>query len=268
MQDDKNNLPDDIKNFIESREALSQADKAKSMEEEKELDREFVALRKKYKENDSILNALSQYGCLLSDCSATREGSGVLFYQDVDIVQAIYTSLMDRNTFVSYPFFKDIFIRNPNILAKNENFSLDLSPSSSYPKYEKMDIVWSKDKAQIDFILYDEFFSKSICSYTASFIRFKQEKEGVRASYGYTHIPYTQIREVDDFIIKSCECIHIGGEEPYDEQRANKLMEMAQGCEEISKTRLYLNEKYKDDTAILELLQKEWQNYKEAFGEY
>lgn len=146
----------------------------------------------------------------------------------MDIAQAIHSSLMDRNTFTSYPFFKEIFKHNPNILTKKENFSSDLSLNSNYANYKKIDIVWSEDKTRIDFILYDEYFNKNICSHTAEFIRFKQEKEGVKASYADMQIPYTQIKEVNDFINKSCECIHIGGEEPYDEQRANELREMAQ----------------------------------------
>lgn len=93
---------------------------------------------------------------------------------------------------------------------------------------KKIDIVWSEEKTLIDFILYNKYFNQNICSHTAEFIRFKQEKEGVKASYADMQIPYTQIKEVNDFINKSCECIHIGGEEPYDEQRANELREMAQ----------------------------------------
>ncbi|MDY4399648.1 hypothetical protein, partial [Helicobacter bilis] len=61
------------------------------------------------------------------------------------------------------------------------------------------------------------------CSHTADFTRFKQEKDGVKASCGNRLIPYTQIKEVNDFINKSCECIHIDGEEPYNEQRTKEL---------------------------------------------
>ncbi|MDY2823303.1 MAG: hypothetical protein SOT27_03445 [Helicobacter sp.] len=234
----------------------------------KEIDKEFVALRSKYKENDLILDILSQYGCLLNDCSATSKGDdGFVFYKGVDITEAINNSLMDRNTFTSYPFFKEILETYPNILAKKENFSLDLSPSAKYRDYKKIDIVWSKDKTSIDFILYDEYFNQNICSHTASFTRFKQEKDGVKASYGYIQIPYTQDKEVNDFINKSCECIHIGGEEPYDEQRANELREMAQGCDDIPTMRSILQTKYKGDINLLKLLQREAQNYKEVFGE-
>lgn len=245
MQDDKNaNLPNDIKNFIESREKFIESENVNSIQtmneqerikysqmknlKRKEIDKEFVALRSKYKENDLILDILSQYGCLLNDCSATSKGDdGFVFYKGVDITEAINNSLMDRNTFTSYPFFKEILETYPNILAKKENFSLDLSPSAKYRDYKKIDIVWSKDKTSIDFILYDEYFNQNICSHTASFTRFKQEKDGVKASYGYIQIPYTQNKEVNDFINKSCECIHIGGEEPYDEQRTSELEKMA-----------------------------------------
>ena len=285
MQDDKNtNLPNDIKSFIESREAFIKADEinsAKTMSEkesieysqkrdlkQKEIDKEFVALRKKYKENDFIMSVLSQYGCLLNDCSATSKGDdGFVFYKGVDITEAINNSLMDRNTFTSYPFFKEILETYPNILAKKENFSLDLSPSAKYRDYKKIDIVWSKDKTSIDFILYDEYFNQNICSHTANFKRFKQERDGVKASYGYIQIPYTQNKEVNDFINKSCECIHIGGEEPYDEQRTSELEKMAQGCDDISKMRSILQTKYKGDINLSKLLQREAQNYKEAFGE-
>lgn len=65
----------------------------------------------------------------------------------------------------------------------------------------------------------------------------------------------------------SCECIHIGGEEPYDEQRANELREMAQGCNSIPKKRLELQNQYQDNIKILELLKREEENYKESFGE-
>lgn len=285
MQDDKNaNLPNDIKNFIESREKFIESENVNSIQtmneqerikysqmknlKRKEIDKEFVALRSKYKENDLILDILSQYGCLLNDCSATSKGDdGFVFYKGVDITEAINNSLMDRNTFTSYPFFKEILETYPNILAKKENFSLDLSPSAKYRDYKKIDIVWSKDKTSIDFILYDEYFNQNICSHTASFTRFKQEKDGVKASYGYIQVPYTQNKEVNDFINKSCECIHIGGEEPYDEQRANELEKMAQGCDDISKMRSILQTKYKGDINLLKLLQREAQNYKEAFGE-
>lgn len=91
MQNDKNaNLPDDIKSFIESREAFIKVDEISSVKimsekerieysqkrdlKQKEIDKEFVALRKKYKGNDFIINVLSQYGCLLNDCSATSKG--------------------------------------------------------------------------------------------------------------------------------------------------------------------------------------------------
>lgn len=284
MQDDKNaNLPNDIKSFIESREKFIESENVDSIQtmneqerikysqmknlKRKEIDKEFVALRSKYKENDLILDILSQYGCLLNDCSATSKGDdGFVFYKGVDITEAINNSLMDRNTFTSYPFFKEILETYPNILAKKENFSLDLSPSAKYRDYKKIDIVWSKDKTSIDFILYDEYFNQNICSHTASFTRFKQEKDGVKASYGYIQAPYTQNKEVNDFINKSCECIHIGGEEPYDEQRANELEKMAQECDDISKMRLNLQRKYKDDINA-SLLRREEQNYKEAFGE-
>lgn len=284
MQDDKNaNLPNDIKSFIESREKFIESENVDSIQtmneqerikysqmknlKRKEIDKEFVALRSKYKENDLILDILSQYGCLLNDCSATSKGDdGFVFYKGVDITEAINNSLMDRNTFTSYPFFKEILETYPNILAKKENFSLDLSPSAKYRDYKKIDIVWSKDKTSIDFILYDEYFNQNICSHTASFTRFKQEKDGVKASYGYIQVPYTQNKEVNDFINKSCECIHIGGEEPYDEQRANELEKMAQECDDISKMRLNLQRKYKDDINA-SLLRREEQNYKEAFGE-
>ena len=174
---------------------------------------------------------------------------------------------MDNTTSTSYPFFKEILKRNPNILVKKENFSLNLSPSAKYSNYKKIDIVWSKDKTHIDFILYNQYFNENICSHTANFKRFKQEREGVKASYGYMQIPYTQNKEVDDFINKSCECIYVGGEEPYDEQRANELEKMAQGCDDISKMRLNLQRKYKDDINLSSLLRREEQNYKEAFGE-
>ncbi|MDY5186239.1 hypothetical protein [Helicobacter trogontum] len=285
MQDDKNaNLPNDIKNFIESREKFIESENVNSIQtmneqerikysqmknlKRKEIDKEFVALRSKYKENDLILDILSQYGCLLNDCSATSKGDdGFVFYKGVDITEAINNSLMDRNTFTSYPFFKEILETYPNILAKKENFSLDLSPSAKYRDYKKIDIVWSKDKTSIDFILYDEYFNQNICSHTASFTRFKQEKDGVKASYGYIQVPYTQNKEVNDFINKSCECIHIGGEEPYDEQRANELREMAQGCNDIPTMRSILQTKYKGDINLSKLLQREVQNYKEVFGE-
>ena len=283
-QNDKNtNLPNDIKSFIESREAFIKADEinsAKTMSEkesieysqkrdvkQKEIDKEFVALRKKYKENDFIMSVLSQYGCLLNDCSATSKGDGFVFYKGINIAEAINDSLMDNTTFTSYPFFKEILKRNPNILVKKENFSLVLSPSAKYSNYKKIDIVWSKDKTHIDFILYNQYFNENICSHTANFKRFKQERDGVKASYGYMQIPYTQNKEVDDFINKSCECIYVGGEEPYDEQRANELEKMAQGCDDISKMRLNLQRKYKDDTNLSSLLRREEQNYKEAFGE-
>lgn len=283
-QNDKNaNLPNDIKSFIESREAFIKADEinsAKTMSEkesieysqkrdlkQKEIDKEFVALRKKYKENDFIMSVLSQYGCLLNDCSATSKGDGFVFYKGINIAEAINDSLMDNTTFTSYPFFKEILKRNPNILVKKENFSLVLSPSAKYSNYKKIDIVWSKDKTHIDFILYNQYFNENICSHTANFKRFKQEREGVKASYGYMQIPYTQNKEVDDFINKSCECIYVGGEEPYDEQRANELEKMAQGCDDISKMRLNLQRKYKDDINLSSLLRREEQNYKEAFGE-
>ncbi len=279
-----NALPSDIKNFMESREKFIESENVNSIQtmneqerikysqmknlKRKEIDKEFVALRSKYKENDLILDILSQFGCLLNDCSATSKGDdGFVFYKGVDITEAINNSLMDRNTFTSYPFFKEILKHNPNILAKKENFSLDLSPSANYANYEKIDIVWNEDKTHIDFILYDKYFNQNICSHTAGFRRFKQEKDGVKASYGNKLIPYTQIKEVDDFINKSCECIHIGGEEPYDEQRANELREMAQGCNDIPKMRSNLQKKYKDEITISKLLQREWQNYKEAFGE-
>ncbi|EEO24643.1 MULTISPECIES: hypothetical protein [Helicobacter] len=282
-QNDKNtNLPNDIKSFIESREAFIKADEinsAKTMSEkesieysqkrdlkQKEIDKEFVALRKKYKENDFIISVLSQYGCLLNDCSATSKGDGFVFYKGINIAEAINDSLMDNTTFTSYPFFKEILKRNPNILVKKENFSLVLSPSAKYSNYKKIDIVWSKDKTHIDFILYNQYFNENICSHTANFKRFKQERDGVKASYGYMQIPYTQNKEVDDFINKSCECIYVGGEEPYDEQRANELEKMAQGCDDISKMRLNLQRKYKDDINA-SLLRREEQNYKEAFGE-
>ncbi|WP_281650747.1 hypothetical protein [Helicobacter bilis] len=282
MQDDKNaNLPNDIKNFIESREKFIESENVNSIQtmneqerikysqmknlKRKEIDKEFVALRSKYKENDLILDILSQYGCLLNDCSATNDG--FVFYKGVDITEAINNSLMDRNTFTSYPFFKEILETYPNILAKKENFSLDLSPSAKYRDYKKIDIVWSKDKTSIDFILYDEYFNQNICSHTASFTRFKQEKDGVKASYGYIQIPYTQNKEVNDFINKSCECIHIGGEEPYDEQRTSELEKMAQGCDDIPTMRSILQTKYKYEINISKLLQREWQNYKKAFGE-
>ncbi|MDY5951029.1 MAG: hypothetical protein SPJ16_07570 [Helicobacter sp.] len=285
VQDNKNaNLPDDIKSFIESREKFIKSENVNSIQtmneqeriqynqmknlKRKEIDKEFVALRSKYKENDLILDILSQYGCLLNDCSATSKGDdGFVFYKGVDITEAINNSLMDRNTFTSYPFFKEILETYPNILAKKENFSLDLSPSAKYRDYKKIDIVWSKDKTSIDFILYDEYFNQNICSHTASFTRFKQEKDGVKASYGYIQIPYTQDKEVNDFINKSCECIHIGGEEPYDEQRANELREMAQGCDDIPTMRSILQTKYKGDINLSKLLQREAQNYKEAFDE-
>ena len=283
-QNDKNtNLPNDIKSFIESREAFIKADginSAKTMSEkesieysqkrdvkQKEIDKEFVALRKKYKENDFIMSVLSQYGCLLNDCSATSKGDGFVFYKGINIAEAINDSLMDNTTFTSYPFFKEILKRNPNILVKKENFSLVLSPSAKYSNYKKIDIVWSKDKTHIDFILYNQYFNENICSHTANFKRFKQERDGVKASYGYMQIPYTQNKEVDDFINKSCECIYVGGEEPYDEQRANELEKMAQGCDDISKMRLNLQRKYKDDINLSSLLRREEQNYKEAFGE-
>ena len=173
---------------------------------------------------------------------------------------------MDNTTFTSYPFFKEILKRNPNILVKKENFSLVLSPSAKYSNYKKIDIVWSKDKTHIDFILYNQYFNENICSHTANFKRFKQERDGVKASYGYIQVPYTQNKEVNDFINKSCECIHISGEEPYDEQRANELEKMAQECDDISKMRLNLQRKYKDDINA-SLLRREEQNYKEAFGE-
>lgn len=122
-QNDKNtNLPNDIKSFIESREAFIKADEinsAKTMSEkesieysqkrdvkQKEIDKEFVALRKKYKENDFIMSVLSQYGCLLNDCSATSKGDGFVFYKGINIAEAINDSLMDNTTFTSYPFLK------------------------------------------------------------------------------------------------------------------------------------------------------------------
>lgn len=284
MQNDKNaNLPDDIKSFIESREAFIKVDEISSVKimsekerieysqkrdlKQKEIDKEFVALRKKYKGNDFIINVLSQYGCLLNDCSATSKGDGFVFYRDVDITEAISNSLMDSNTFTSYPFFKEILKHNPNILVRKENFSLDLSPSAKYENYKKIDIVWSEDKTNIDFILYDKYFNENICSHTADFTRFKQEKEGVRVSYGYMQIPYTQNKEVNDFINKSCECIYVGGEEPHDEQRKNELEKMAQGCDDIPKMRLMLQKKYKGNINLSKLIQREVQNYKEAFGE-
>lgn len=82
-QKDKNNsLPSDIKNFIESRKEFIKTDKTNTIQTMNELDEEFVALRKKYKENDFILNILSQFGCLLDDCSATSKGNGFVFYKD------------------------------------------------------------------------------------------------------------------------------------------------------------------------------------------
>lgn len=42
---------------------------------------------------------------------------------------------------------------------------------------------------------------------------------------------------------------------------------MAQGCNDIPKMRSNLQKKYKDEITISKLLQREWQNYKEAFGE-
>ncbi len=278
-----NALPSDIKNFIESRDKFIESENVDSIQtmneqerikysqmknlKRKEIDKEFVALHKKYKEDDLILDVLSRFGCLLDDCSATSKGDGFVFYKDIDIVQAIYISFIDRNTFTTYPFFKEILKHNPNILIKKENFSLDLSPSANYANYKKIDIVWSEDKAHIDFILYDKYFNQNICSHTASFRRFEQEKDGVKASYGDIQIPYTQIKEINNFINKSCECVYVGGEEPYDEQRANELREMAQGCNDIPKMRSNLQKKYKDDINISKLLQREWQNYKEAFGE-
>ena len=48
-----------------------------------------------------------------------------------------------------------------------------------------------------------KYFNENICSHTASFTKFKQEKERVRASYGYMEIPYTQAKKANNFIHKS-----------------------------------------------------------------
>ena len=69
--------------------------------------------------------------------------------------------------------------------------------------YKKIDIVWSKNETNIDFILYDEYFNENIWSHAASFTKFKQEKERVGVSYGYMEIPYTQAKEANNFIHKS-----------------------------------------------------------------
>lgn len=122
-QDDKNaNPPDHIKNFIESRKAFLKADRVNSVKimsekeimeynqqrdlKQKEIDKEFVALRNKYKEDDLAMSVLSQYGCLLNDCSATNKGDGFVFYKGVDIAEAINDSLRDNTTLTSYPFLK------------------------------------------------------------------------------------------------------------------------------------------------------------------
>ncbi|WP_302475935.1 hypothetical protein [Helicobacter bilis] len=42
---------------------------------------------------------------------------------------------------------------------------------------------------------------------------------------------------------------------------------MAQGCDDIPTMRSILQTKYKGDINLLKLLQREAQNYKEAFGE-
>ncbi len=42
---------------------------------------------------------------------------------------------------------------------------------------------------------------------------------------------------------------------------------MAQGCNDIPRMRLILQKKYKYEINISKLLQREWQNYKKAFGE-
>ena len=90
---------------------------------QKEIDKEFVALRNKYKEDDFAMSVLLQCGCLLNDCITTNKGNGFVFYKGVGIAEAINNSLMDNTTFTSYPFLKrflntiQIFWQDKKILA-------------------------------------------------------------------------------------------------------------------------------------------------------
>ncbi len=56
---------------------------------QKEIDKEFVALRNKF---------FITIWLLLNDCIATHKGDGFVFYKGVDIAEAINNSLTDNTT--------------------------------------------------------------------------------------------------------------------------------------------------------------------------
>ncbi|MWV61819.1 hypothetical protein DCO58_07520 [Helicobacter saguini] len=130
--------------------------------------------------------------------------------------------------------------------------------------YNKVDIIWSKNN--LEFVLYNNDFMSNICNNYANFQRFSQKTNGVEATFGYKQIPRNTNKDTDSFINKSCECIHIGGEEIYNEKRAKELEKMLQGCKNLSQTRKILWEKYKQDKSSLKLLGQEKEYYSRVYG--
>lgn len=89
--------PSDIESFGEKYKKFIESKSKKDKNLAKNLDKEFLLLRKKYKSNKDAINDLQNYACIAKDCSAVIKNNEY-FYATDSILEAINSILMDKNT--------------------------------------------------------------------------------------------------------------------------------------------------------------------------
>ncbi|MWV62339.1 hypothetical protein DCO58_04755 [Helicobacter saguini] len=114
-----------------------------------DLDKEFLFLREKYKDNENALNDLKKCcGCIKPDCSALQINNEY-FYATSDILEAFTSSILDKNTQILSNV--EVLQDYDYVLKSKQTTTIDLialNPQNSEFSYIKFEWLNSQDSIE------------------------------------------------------------------------------------------------------------------------
>ncbi len=229
------------------------------------LDKRFIQLRYKYRNDLNILNILSKFSCIMPDCSSIIKDD-VYFYPKKTILQAYNTIIMDKNTNIFNNL--DIIKEYDYILSSMQTTSIDLEnqylTNGKQIPYKTIKFVWENpNKLIISLIPKEEICQIYQYSYITTFL---QDENGVTTKKYEEKLPmFLYPQDLVLFVNHSCACARALNYIPRlslnDYKSKNILIPNEKYCDMLESERKNLWEKYMQDSRIIGILQQEQRIY-------
>lgn len=260
-------IPQEVKDFSKNYHNyihnVSKDDKIKATKEAIFMDKTFVALREKYKDNNEAMSILGELSCLLPDCSATKDTkSGTYIYKNTTIQNAYNAILLDKKTLVFIYF--DIMKYYSYLLSSMQTTSIDLSQYPKKTPFQTLKFAWDNDSLEVILIPKAEICKPYIYTYKITFL---QDSSDVLVKLQEERLSaFSYPSDLVAFVAKSCACARALGYIPNLTKEElsvakNALSQNEKYCNEIENERAELWDKYMQDTRIIGILQHEQKLY-------